>query len=450
MSNQSNSTPTRRIYSVSEFSQSLSHELADKFPSICIRGEVTDLSKPRSGHWYFSLKDEESQLRTVMFRSSNLRAHQIKEGDEIIACGKPSIYKGRGDLQLVVNHLQLSGAGDLQKKFEELKKELLENGFFDSSRKQSIPNLPTKLAVITSPSGAVIQDIQTIAARRAPSMPILVIPTAVQGIEAVRGITIAISIADQRSDIDLIVLARGGGSIEDFAAFNSREVAMAVANSKTPIISSVGHETDFSISDMVADLRAATPSEASEIASQGYVDIHNLLDSSRKQLLRLIERDIQVNEQRLSHLKNQLNNPQHRLEQAMQRLDFLEPLLESRIHLTLNKKLSALGIISKGINIESLKRQIDQKENRLKNAHQKLGESQKAIAHQKRQRFTESLQTLEAISPLSVLSRGYGISTDQSNHALVSTKELSIGEIITTKLHDGEFKSSVIEIGKKT
>ncbi len=207
----------RRIFSVSEFSGELSKKIAEIFPSVCIRGEVTNLSKPRSGHWYFALKDEDNQLRAVMFRSSNIRAPQIKDGDEIIACGKPTIYRERGDLQIVVSHIQSAGEGELQRRFELLRQELFEAGYFEQSRKKPIPVYPTRVAIITSSSGAVIHDIQTVSARRAPALPLLLFPSEVQGENAINSLSAALKMADSREDIDLIIIARGGGSLEDFA-----------------------------------------------------------------------------------------------------------------------------------------------------------------------------------------------------------------------------------------
>lgn len=434
---------TRRIFSVSEFSGELSREIVNRFPNVCVRGEVTNLSKPRSGHWYFFLKDENAQIRAVMFRSSNLRAHQIKEGDEIIACGKPSIYKDRGDLQIIVSRLESAGEGDLQRQFEELKKELLEKGFFAKEAKKPIPVFPKKVAVITSASGAVIHDIQTVTKRRAPALPILLIPAEVQGADAVSSLKQGVEIADSHAEIDLIILARGGGSLEDMAAFNSREIAEAIFNCKTPLISSVGHESDISIADLVADVRAATPSEAAEMATAGLYSLPDRLTQTRLLLTGLANNYLETNKARLDLKTSLLRSPSERLEQASQKLDSLEPLLDSRLRLLINEKQRKLGQASQHLNTDSLAEIASSKESIVAHLSERLSLSQKTFTHSINQRLLSSVKTLEAVSPLRVLARGYSITTNAEGMALTSTEQLSPGDEVTTKLSEGGFISEV-------
>lgn len=435
---------SRRIYSVSELSDSISVELASKFPGVCVRGEVTNLSKPRSGHWYFSLKDEGAQIRSVMFRGNNLRAHQVKEGEEVIACGKPGIYKDRGDLQLIVSQLQLAGAGDLQKQFEELKKQLQQQGFFDRERKKELPERPKKIAVITSASGAVIHDIKTVTGRRAPALPILLIPTSVQGNEAIASITRSIATADARADVELILLARGGGSLEDFAAFNSLEVAQAILQCNTPLVCAVGHESDISIADLVADLRAATPSEAAEVITQGYVSLSDQLEKLLKSSKQAMERNLAGFKNQLLITGNRLQNPTEEIRRAMQRLDSLEPLLESRARLAIQKKSEDLLVASRSIDIKLLAQQLAAKENRLMVQKNRLDTSQRALLGHIQQRFQNSVQLLDSVSPLTVLGRGYGITTNADGEILSSVKQVSKGQTLHTRLNDGLIQSSVM------
>jgi len=435
---------SRRIYSVSEFSGALSLELANKFPSVCVRGEVTNLSKPRSGHWYFSLKDEDAQIRSVMFRGSNLKAHQIKEGDEVIACGKPGIYKDRGDLQLIVSHLQLAGAGDLQRQFEELKKQLQEQGHFDRERKKAIPNLPKKVAVITSASGAVIHDIQTITNRRAPILPLLLLPVNVQGNDAIASIIQSISIADTRPDIELILLARGGGSLEDFAAFNSLDVAQAIIRCNTPVICAVGHESDISIADLVADLRAATPSEAAEVITEGYMALNDHLGRLKKTSKQLLERLIGNIKSDLLLTNSRLKDPTQEIRQSVQRLDALDSLLESRAKLSIQRKAESLLKVSKTLNISSLSQQYSEKQSSLAVQKDRLTNAQASLLQQTQQRFLNSVQLLDAISPLSVLSRGYGITTSPEGKVISSIDQTSKNQTIQTRLEDGNIISTVV------
>lgn len=441
-------TLARRIYSVSEFSSSLSAELAEKFPSICVRGEVTNLSKPGSGHWYFSLKDQDAQIRSVMFRFSNLRSHQIKEGEEIIACGKPGVYKDRGDLQLVVSHIQLAGAGDLQKQFEDLKKELQEKGLFNRDSKQPIPAHPQRVAVITSSSGAVIHDIQTVTARRAPILPLLLLPTSVQGKESIQSIVDSIVTADAHPDIDLLLLARGGGSLEDFAAFNSREVAMAIQACKTPLMCSVGHESDISIADLVADVRAATPSEAAEIMTEGYAALSQQLQSIKRSLKQSATNRIATLDRDLRLVGNRLENPAQRIERAIQRLDSLEPLLASKASLLIQRKTQQLLQSSKSLNISSLRGLSEQKKLRLNEQSRRLFDAKSALLKSKQQRFQSNVQLLDTLSPLAVLARGYGITTDANGKIISSVEATGLGQSIRTSLQDGSIDAKVIHIEK--
>ena len=420
-------------------------ELANKFPSVCIRGEVTNLGKPGSGHWYFSLKDKDAQIRLVMFRSNNLKAHQIKEGEVVIACGKPGIYRDRGDLQLIVSHLQLAGTGDLQKQFEELKKQLQEEGYFGRDRKKEMPKYPRRVAVITSVSGAVVHDIQTVTNRRAPVLPIWVIPSNVQGHEAIDSIVQSIAVADKHSDIELILLARGGGSLEDFAAFNSPEVAGAIIGCKTPLLCAVGHESDISIADLVADSRAATPSEAAEMITEGYVELGGQFEKIGDRLNRALRNVLDAKQRKLALASGNMRNPIEKIRRAMQRLDSLEPLLESRAALQLKNKTAPLLKLSKNLDLKTLVQQLAQKEDSLMTRQRLLLNSQRSLLEQTKLRFARAVKLLDATSPLAILSRGYGITTDRGGHVIYSAGQVSRGQTISTKLGNGSIDSKVVK-----
>mgnify|MGYP003674747999 CR=1 FL=1 len=433
----------RRIFSVSEFSGELSKEIADLFPSVCVRGEVTNLSKPRSGHWYFALKDENSQLRAVMFRSGNIRAPQIKDGDEIIACGKPSIYRERGDLQIVVSHIQSAGEGDLQRRFELLRQELLETGYFEQFRKKPIPVYPTRVAIITSSSGAVIHDIQTVSARRAPALPLLLLPSEVQGEKAIRSLTEALKVADSREDIDLIILARGGGSLEDFAAFNSREIADGLINCQTPVISSVGHESDISIADLVADRRAATPSEAAEIATTGLFNLPLVLQQHERQLQRNYRQCLEQAEVRLKLASSKLRSPAERIQAAAQKLDSLEPLLYARVASQVQNKARQLLTLKGAMNIKGLDETRKNLGAIVSRQAQRLDRAQSAYLGQQTERFQANVKLLESVSPLGVLTRGYSISMDKDKNLVNSIADIEPGSRLLTRLKDGTLISDI-------
>ncbi len=435
----------RRIFSVSEFSGQLSKEIAERFPSVCVRGEVTNLSKPRSGHWYFTLKDESSQLRAVMFRSSNLKAPQIKDGDEIIACGKPTIYRERGDLQILVSYIQSAGEGDLQRQFEVLRQELLDAGYFDQARKKPIPVYPKRVAIITSISGAVIHDIRTVTARRAPALPLLLIPSEVQGEKAISGLVQALNKADEHADIDLIILARGGGSLEDFAAFNSRELAECLVHCQTPVISSVGHESDISIADLVADRRAATPSEAAEIATDGLFNLPSLLAQQDKYLHRNFRDRLVKAQATLRLTAASLRGPTERIQAAAQKLDSLEPLLYARSLARIQQKSRALDKLNSRLGLRELQGTCKNYWSQIEQMARRLGRGQDAILAQRQEQFQSCIKLLESVNPLGVLTRGYSISMNEDNRPISTIEQISAGDLLHTRLSDGVLVSKVTD-----
>jgi exodeoxyribonuclease VII large subunit len=264
MSNLSN----RDVLSVSDLTRSARMLLEEEFPNVFVEGEISNFSKPASGHWYFTLKDDKSQLRCAMFRNKNSRLRFVpRNGLQVIVRGKISLYEGRGDFQMIAEHMEEAGDGALRRAFEKLKAQLDREGLFDPAAKQPVPNLPNHLAVITSPTGAAIRDVLHVFERRFPALKVTIIPVPVQGDEAIPRIVEAIDLANRYSDLpfDAILLTRGGGSLEDLWAFNTEPVARAIFNSALPIVSAVGHEIDITIADFVADLRAPTPSAAAEL-----------------------------------------------------------------------------------------------------------------------------------------------------------------------------------------
>jgi len=270
---------TQEIISVSEINRRAKSILEENFPLVWIQGEVSNFFSAASGHWYFSLKDESSEIRCAMFANKSHRiTFEPKDGDHLVLNGTLSIFEGRGQYQIIVEHIELAGEGALLKAFEELKKKLLTEGLFDDSLKKKLPSYPRSIAVVTSPDGAVIQDIINVLSRRSPFFNLTVVPTLVQGEKAAPLICEALNKASNLENIDLIILARGGGSIEDLWAFNEEIVARAIYNCNTPVISGVGHEIDFTIADFVADLRAPTPTAAMELATPDQTEIFGFID----------------------------------------------------------------------------------------------------------------------------------------------------------------------------
>lgn len=319
----------RQIFSVSELNRDAKRMLESEFPSIFVEGEISNFMRSGPGHWYFTLKDEKAQLRCAMFRNRN---HMVRfkpeNGKQIIVKGRISLYEGRGEFQLIADFLEESGEGALRQAFDNLRKQLQSEGLFDEARKKPLPEIPNRIAIITSPRGAAIHDVITVMQRRFPSVHITVVPTMVQGDESVPQIVSAIERANQQS-FDLILLTRGGGSLEDLWSFNTEPVARAMAASQIPIVSAVGHESDVTIADFVADLRAPTPSAAAEIITPDQRVWLDMVSNLHSRLLGAQAGYLADADQSLTYLQKRLRHPRQRLGELTQRLDDLERRLHA-------------------------------------------------------------------------------------------------------------------------
>lgn len=395
---------SQEIFTVSRLNREVRFLLEDSFPAVWVEGEISNFAAPGSGHWYFSVKDTTAQVRCAMFKPQNRRLNFLpKDGMHVVLKARVSLYEGRGDFQLLVEHLEEAGEGKLQREFEALKKKLSAAGLFDTAHKKTFPKIPKKIGVITSPTGAAIRDILSVLKRRYSCVPVIIYPTLVQGDMAAPNIVSAIQKANQRNECDVLILARGGGSLEDLWPFNEEKVAYAIFNSKLPIISGVGHEIDFTIADFVADRRAPTPSAAAELLTPDSEEITAMIKHSEKQLIRLLQQTLYQRRQELiwinKHLQQQ--HPKRRLAEKMQQLDYFQ------IHLT-----------------------------RL----------QQKILHHKQAEFNTLLAKLEAISPHATLKRGYAIVTREKNQRVVTdSKIIKKGEKIQVQLMHGSLVSSVLE-----
>lgn len=336
-----------KVYSVSEVTQAIKHLLEGEFPEIWIEGEISNFRPAASGHFYFSLKDSAAQIRVVMFRGSNLGLRfRPENGLSVLCCGRVTVYEPRGDYQVIAEHLEPKGIGAFQLAFDQLKKKLEAEGLFAPERKRKIPFLPRKIGIITSPAGAVIRDMIQILTRRFPGIQILLCPVAVQGNEAAGEIAEALALMNERDDLDLLIVGRGGGSLEDLWAFNEEAVARAIAASRIPVISAVGHETDFTIADFVADLRAPTPSAAAELAVPVQEELLLSLQQERRRLRRALERRLIEPLLRVDSLREEMvSRTRHRLDIAREGLARLLRHLQS---------LSPLAILERGYAIATL------------------------------------------------------------------------------------------------
>lgn len=393
-----------KIFTVSEITRGIKSLLEDNFASVWISGEVSNFKAHSSGHFYFSLKDENSQISAVMFRGSNrMLKFKPEDGLQVIVNGRVTVYEPRGSYQIVAEYLEPQGLGALQLAFEQLKKKLASEGLFDESRKKALPLLPRKIGIVTSPTGAAIRDILQVLKRRYPNIEVLLAPVNVQGAEAAPAIVAAMQELNALTDIDLIIVGRGGGSLEDLWAFNTEEVARSIAASKIPVISAVGHEIDITIADYVADLRAPTPSAAAELAVPVKIEIEGFVRNLQERLQDLILRKIETLNDKLGFFKSHLKHPKQRLEEWGQRLDEWE------------ERLSFAML------------------NRLKYWNSEAKSLQK---------------TLQALSPLSVLERGYSITYYQDSSGqrqpIKDLEVLKMGLEIETRTAKGRVWSRVI------
>lgn len=384
-----------RRWTVSEITSQIRGVLEPSFAQVWIQGEVSNCRPASSGHAYFSLKDAQASISAAAFGwNSRRRSFELKDGLQVLCRGKITVYPPRGTYQLSVDHIEPLGAGALQIAFEQLKEKLSAEGLFDSARKRPLPRFPRRVAIVTSPSGAAIQDMLNVLKRRAPQVSVLVIPALVQGDDAPRHLIRGIEVANRHGLGDVVALARGGGSIEDLWCFNDEHLARVIAGSELPVLSAVGHEIDFTISDFVADLRAPTPSAAAEILTGHWVDAAGRLRDAKARALHAIQRELQGRKQVLAHVSARLVSPKDRLREQAQKCDELQARLERAIRVRLERRRSSL--------------------------EQLAGK-------------------LDAMSPLRVLERGYSILKDEQPGGGVvrSASQVLPGKRMRVIFHDG-------------
>ena len=438
------------VYSVSQLNREAKRLLATHFLNVQVAGEISNLSTPSSGHIYFTLKDSQAQIRCAMFKGQQQRLRfKPSNGNQVIATAQVSLYEPRGDYQLVIDHLEEVGDGALRLAFEQLKAKLLQEGLFDQHRKQALPLIPKQIGVITSATGAAIHDILTVLKRRFPAIPVLIYPVAVQGESAKFEIAQALATANQHQQVDVIILARGGGSLEDLWAFNEEIVARAIAASEIPVISAVGHEVDVTIADFVADLRAATPSAAAEHVVPHQEAWLNAFDALEKQLSQLIQRRLLQHQQQLAWLDKALQqqHPGQKLQRNAQRLDELEQRINQAIQHKLRDCQQQLAIGHHQLKQWQPSQRINSHQQQLSYLQQRLQRSIELKLSRLKTRQAAICQTLQAVSPLATLERGYAISQRQDNQQIIkSSQQLAINDLMLTRFAQGQVVSEVKEI----
>ena len=459
------------IYTVSDFLSLCNKTVENHIPTCWLQGEISNLSRPASGHWYFSLKDNRGQIRCALFR---LNQRNIKftpeDGMEVLLRAAPTIYQARGDFQLIIQHVEPVGVGNLQLAFDQLKAKLKQAGLFDSTHKKPIPTQAQTIGVISSSTGAVIQDIIKVLAKRYPFSKVLLFDTTVQGEGSAQSIVQALNAADQSNQCDVLMIARGGGSLEDLWAFNEEILARAIFEAKTPIISAIGHETDTTIADFVADRRAPTPSAAAVMASPDRLELIDQTKKYHSQLTQTTRHIINSYQAKLQQLSISKPNLERQLVFLAQRLDDLNARLNSLVKLSLHakqaqvshyfeqlKQFSPNAQISQNTQLNQLaqiqlRQNIDQIINQYKNHIQTIEQRLKTSINQtlqsQKNQVNQCVMGLEHLSPLATLSRGYSISKNSNNQVLRQSSALKIGETMITLLHDGTITSKVTRVKK--
>ncbi|MDX9730325.1 MAG: exodeoxyribonuclease VII large subunit [Bdellovibrionales bacterium] len=421
----SDSRPEPQVLTVGALNKLIRRKLEGEFSVVWLKGEISNFKAHPSGHFYFSLKDKDAQVSAVMFRGYNSQLRfRPEDGMEVVVRGKITVYEPRGNYQIMCETMEPVGAGALQKAFEQLKRKLQSEGLFDEARKRAIPQVPKHIALVTSPSGAAVRDMLNVLGRRYRAARITIVPCSVQGVRATREIVEAIGLANRLHDVDVLIVGRGGGSIEDMWSFNEEPVARAIAASRVPVISAVGHEVDFTIADFVADLRAPTPSAAAELVAQNAADLVQTIIRLERGLTLAGMTRIRHLRERVRLSQRLLVDPRRRIEDAILRCDDLTERLERAIY----------------ENLDQTRVLFEMAEERLTHRLQRRLEVV-------RSRFLRAATLLDGLSPLKVLDRGYGLVTYQGR-ALVQASDVRPGDTVSIRLAKGAIEASVSRIEK--
>jgi exodeoxyribonuclease VII large subunit len=438
--------PERDIYSVSRLNREVRVLLERGFGSLWLEAEISNFSRPSSGHWYFSLKDAAAQVRCAMFRQRNmLCSFAARDGQKVLVRARIGLYEPRGEYQLIVDHMEDAGLGALQRQFEELSAKLSREGLFATQRKRPLPSLPRRIGIITSPTGAAVRDILHVLARRFPAAAVLIHPVPVQGAQAAGEIIAALKTAARRAECDVLILARGGGSLEDLWAFNDEGLARAIVASPIPVITGIGHEIDFTIADFAADVRAPTPSAAAELVVP---DAQEWLDSFIQLGARLgrgMRRRLEEHGKRLRWLTGRaaVVGPTARLGAQAQRLDELEQSLLRAMRRRLQEQGERLRWLTGRAALVSPIARLAQQLLRLQNLQQQLHRAWRLALNSKREKLLPLVRTLNAVSPLATLDRGYAIVSIVGGNILRNAADAKPGATLEARLAQGVVRAKV-------
>ncbi|QQA74869.1 exodeoxyribonuclease VII large subunit [Pectobacterium parmentieri] len=438
--------PSSAIFTVSRLNQTVRQLLEMEMGQIWLSGEISNLSQPSSGHWYFTLKDERAQVRCAMFRTSNRKVtFRPQNGQQVLIRASITLYEPRGDYQLLAESMQPAGDGLLQQQFEQLKQRLAAEGLFEQQFKQVLPSPAKQVGVITSASGAALHDILQVLQRRDPSLPVIVYPTSVQGADAPLQIVRAIELANQRDECDVLIVGRGGGSLEDLWSFNDERVARAIFASRIPIVSAVGHETDVTIADFVGDLRAPTPSAAAELVSRNQLELLRQIQSQRQRLEMAMDYYLAQRNREFTRLHHRLQQQHPQLRLARQQTQLVK--LRQRLDDAMKQQLRQASRRSERLQQRLMQQQPQTRIHRAQQRLQQLSyQMQSAVdrqLNQNKQKLGVACSRLEGVSPLATLARGYNVTTAPDGNVLKNVAQIIPGETLKTRLQDGWVESQV-------
>ena len=441
--------PIAAPLTVSALLRDVKNLIEQGFPLVTVEGELSNLARPGSGHLYFTLKDTGGQIRCAMFRNrASLLRFRPQDGSKVVVRARITVYEPRGDLQLVAEHIEEAGLGALQRAFEMLKQRLIAEGLFDADRKRPLPALPARIGIITSPSGAAVRDVMHVLERRFPLIPLRIYPTSVQGAAAADEIVAAIEQANAREECDVLLLVRGGGSLEDLWSFNEERVARAIAASTLPIVCGVGHETDFTIADFVADARAPTPSAAASLAVPDARELLAQVISTTQRLERLIQQGFERRSQQLDGMTRHLHalHPRQRLQRMGERLEGMTMRLASTQRHALHEAGRHLSDLNGRLIRQHPGQSIRLHEARLERQAETIRRGMERIMSIYREKLRQQAGQLHVLSPLATLERGYAIIEDVKGQTKTKVAQVRDGDVVRARLQDGVLNCEVRSI----
>ncbi len=445
-------TPTnlqdsRQILTVSQLNRKAKSLMEREIGHLWLEGEISNFVNARSGHWYFTLKDDSAQIKCALFRFNNQRLSLTpKEGDKVIVKGKVSLYEARGDYQLIADYMEPAGLGQLQQQLDRLIQKMEEEGLFASERKKQLPFLPKAIGVITSPSGAALHDVITVLARRCPMIPLIIYPTQVQGKEAAESIKKTLATAIERNECDVLIITRGGGSLEDLWCFNDESLARAILESPIATVAAIGHQVDVTITELVADLRAATPSAAAELVAPEQIALAQRVDHLAQDVYALISNKLHLLETRLNIARLKVKDPESALHQAESQLSKLSQRLKSAIQSRIQHLAEGQMKLEHQLMQLNPKTLLATQQHRLEALSTKLKHLIIEKLKQDSNQFKLAAANLNTLSPLSTLARGYSIALDSQTRKVINRKQdTQIEQKLTLMMTDGEVNCKVIK-----